>query len=81
MTRLEPLYFMALVTAIAAAFALQLLGVPHPWPAAIALNVFGLIAWPSARHELQLTERTYAGGCMTAALVLVLLEKIAPLAR
>lgn len=81
MTRIEPLYFMALATALGAALGLQLLAVPHPWPAAIALNVYGLIAWPSARHELQLTERTYAGGCMTAAMVLVLLEKIAPLAQ
>lgn len=81
MTRIEPTYVMALALAVAAALALHFVGLPHPWPAAIALNVYGLIAWPSARHELQLTERTYAGGCMAAAMVLVLLEKIAPLAR
>jgi hypothetical protein len=81
MTRIEPLYFMALVSALGAALGLQLIGVPHPWPAAIAINVYGLIAWPSARHELRLSERTYAGGCMAAAMVLVLLEKVAPLVR
>ena len=81
MIRIEPLYFMALATALGAALGLHVIGVPHPWPAAIALNVYGLIAWPRARHELPLTERTYAGGCMTAAMVLVLLEKIAPLAH
>lgn len=81
MPRIEPLYLAALAAAIAIALALQLLSLPHPWPAAIALYAYGLMAWPGARRELPLTERTYAGGCMAAALALVLLEKIAPLAR
>ena len=81
MTRIEPIYLAALAVAIATALALQLFSLPHPWPAAVALNVYGLIAWPGACRELPLTQRTYAGGWMTAALVLVLLEKLAPLAR
>jgi hypothetical protein len=81
MTRIEPIYVAALAVAIGAALALQLLDLPHPWPAAIALNVYGLAAWPGARQELRVSERTYAGGCMAAALVLVLLEKVAPLVR
>lgn len=81
MPKIDPLYLAALAAAIAIALTLRLFGLPHPWPAAIALYAYGLVAWPGARREWPLTERTYAGGCMAAALVLVLLETIAPLAR
>ena len=81
MTRIEPIYFAALAVAIAAAIGLQLMDFPHPWPAALALNVYGLIAWPGVSQEVQVTQRTYAGGWMAAALILVLLEKLAPMAQ
>jgi hypothetical protein len=61
--------------------ALQFAGVPHPWPAAIALNVYGLVAWPGARRELPVSERTYAGAWITLAAVLAFLEKVAPLVQ
>ena len=81
MTRIEPIYFAALVAAVAAAVGLQLVDFPHPWPAAIALNVYGLVAWPGMSRELRVTQHTYAGGWMAAALVLVFLEKLAPLVQ
>jgi hypothetical protein len=81
MTRIEPIFLAALVAALAAAVVLQLLGVPQPWPAAIALNVYGLVAWPGARREIPVSERTYAGAWITLAAVLALLEKLAPLVQ
>ena len=80
-TRIQPIYLAALALAIAAAVALHLIGVTHPWPAAVALNVYGLVAWPAARREIPVSERTYAGGWITAALVLALFEKLAPLVQ
>jgi hypothetical protein len=81
MTRIEPIYLAALAVAAAAAVILQFVGVPHPWPAAIALNVYGLIAWPGARREIPVSERTYAGTWITLAAVLAFLEKLAPLVQ
>ncbi len=81
MTRIEPIYLAALVAALAAAVVLQLLGVAQPWPAAIALNVYGLVAGPGARREIPVSERTYAGAWITLAAVLALLEKLAPLVQ
>jgi hypothetical protein len=81
MTRIEPIYFAALVVAVAAALGFQLINLPHPWPAALALNVYGLVAWPGMSRELHVSERTYAGGWMCLALVLVCLEKLAPLVQ
>jgi len=81
MTRIEPIYLAALVAALAAALLLQLLGVAQPWPAAIALNVYGLVAWPGARREIPVSERTYAGAWITLAAVLALFEKLAPLVQ
>jgi len=81
MTRIEPIYLAALVAALAAALLLQLLGVAQLWLAAIALNVYGLVAWPGARRELPVSERTYAGAWITLAAVLALLEKLAPLVQ
>ena len=51
MTRIEPIYLAALAVAIAAAIGMQLMDFPHPWPAAIALNVYGLIAWPGVSQN------------------------------
>ena len=81
MTRIEPIFLAALVAALAAAVVLHLLGVSQPWPAAIALNVYGLVAWPGARREIPVSERTYAGAWITLAAVLALLEKLAPLVQ
>ena len=81
MTRIEPIYFAALVAAVVVAVGFQLMSFPHPWPAAVALNVYGLVAWPGASRELGVTQHTYAGAWMAAALVLVFLEKLAPLVQ
>ena len=81
MTRIQPIYLAAVALAIAAALVLTFLGVAQPWPAAVALNVYGLVAWPEARHEIPVSHRTYAGGWITAALVLALFEKLAPLVQ
>jgi hypothetical protein len=81
MTRIEPIYLAALAVALAAAVALHLIGIPQPWPAAIALNVYGLVAWPGARREIPVSHRTYAGAFVTGAAVLAFLEKLAPLVQ
>jgi hypothetical protein len=81
MTKVEPTHVAAVAVALAVAIALRLVDIPHPWPAAIALNVYGLVAWPAVRRHLPVTQRTYAGGWMAAAVVLVLLEAIAPFVR
>jgi hypothetical protein len=79
MLRIEPIYLAALAVGLAAALALRFLHVAHPWPAAIALNAYGLVAWPGVRQELAVTQSTYAGAWMAATLVLLLLENIARL--
>jgi hypothetical protein len=81
MTRIEPIYLAALLVAVAAALVLHLVGIPHPWPAAVALNVYGLVAWPGARREIRVSEQTYAGAFVAGAAVLALLEQIAPLVQ
>jgi hypothetical protein len=52
MTEQHPTYFLAATVAILAAVALRLAGVPAPWPPAIALYVYGLVAWPVLRHKM-----------------------------
>lgn len=74
MTRIEPIYFVALLAAVVAAVVLQLVHLPQPWPAAIALNVYGVVAWPCAGRELRVSHTTYGGAWMALALVIVLLE-------
>jgi hypothetical protein len=81
MTRIEPIYFAALVAAVVAAVGFQLMNFPSPWPAAIALNVYGLVAWPGVSREMGVSQHAYAGGWMAAAMVLVFLEKLAPLVQ
>jgi hypothetical protein len=52
MTEQHPTYFLAAAVAILTAVTLRLVGVPAPWPPAIALYVYGLVAWPVLRHKM-----------------------------
>ena len=81
MSTIKPIYITAVVYAVASALALNLLQLPNPWPAAIALNVYGVVAWPGALQELPVTKEIWAGGWITATALLLLLEKIAPLVQ
>jgi hypothetical protein len=51
-TEHHPTFFLAAAVAVLAAVALQMAGVPAPWPAAIALYVYGMVAWPVLRERL-----------------------------
>ena len=81
MTTIKPIYITAVVLAVASAIALSLLQFPNPWPAAIALNVYGVVAWPGVIQELPVTREVWAGGWITATALLLLLEKFAPLVQ
>jgi hypothetical protein len=52
MTEQHPTYFLAATIAILVAVALRLVGAPAPWPPAIAMYVYGLVAWPVLRHKM-----------------------------
>jgi hypothetical protein len=77
MTEHHPTYFLATIVAILAAVTLRLVGVPAPWPPAIALYVYGLVAWPVLRDRMPTVRPTaYAMIWLGAALVLIMYETL-----
>ena len=77
MTDHQPTYFMAAIVAILTAVTLQLVGTPAPWPPAISLYVYGLVAWPVLRHKMPTVQPTmYALIWLGAALVLIAYESL-----
>jgi hypothetical protein len=48
----HPTYFLAAAAAIIAAVALKIVGLPGAWPPAIALYIYGLVAWPVLREQI-----------------------------
>lgn len=76
MTEHHPTYFMAAIVAILCAVTLRLVGVPAPWPPAIALYVYGLVAWPVLRQRMPVNPGTYAIIWLGASLVLVMYETL-----
>ncbi len=73
----HPTYFLAAIVAVLSAVALRLVAVPGPWPAAIALYVYGLVAWPVVRERMPMVRPTvYAMIWLSAALVLVMYEAL-----
>ena len=82
MTEHHPTYFMAAVVAILAAVALKAIGVPSPWPPAIAMYVYGLVAWPELRRRMpSVSPMTYAMIWLSASLVLMMYEALGSAAR
>ena len=82
MTEHHPTYFLAAIVAIFTAVVLRLSGTPAPWPAAISLYVYGVVAWPVLRHRMPMVKPTmYAMIWLGAALVLMAYEALATAAN
>jgi hypothetical protein len=71
-------YFCATAIAIIAAVVLRTANMPTPWPAAIAVYVYGLVAWPVAREEMLPNARpaTYALIWAAASLFVIVFENL-----
>ena len=77
MTDHHPTYFIAAIAAILTAVVLRFVGMPAPWPPAIAIYVYGAISWPVVRHRMPMVQPvTYAMIWLGAALVLMLYEAL-----
>lgn len=77
MTEHHPTFFTAAAVAILTAIVLRLVGVPGPWPAAIALYVHGAISWPVLRDRMpSLKPGIYAAAWMSAALLVIVYETL-----
>jgi hypothetical protein len=78
MTEHHPTYFLAAVVAVMAAVVLRLAGMPGPWPAAIALYVYGAVAWPVLRDRMpSLEPAMYAAVWVSAAMLMIAYETLA----
>jgi hypothetical protein len=77
LTEHHPTYFLAAVVAVLTAVLLRLVGVPNPWPAAIALYVYGTVAWPVLRDRMPLKPTLYAAVWMSVALLVIAYETLA----
>jgi hypothetical protein len=71
-------YFCATAVAIMTAIVLRAAELPNPWPAAIAVYVYGLVAWPAIREEVLPNVRPglYAVICLAAALLVFVYENL-----
>jgi hypothetical protein len=77
MTDHHPTYFLAAAVAVVAAITLRLLGLPGPWPAAIAMYVYGLVAWPVLRDKIPpMRPAVYAVAWVSVALLVVVYETL-----
>ena len=82
MTDHHPTYFLAAIVAIMSAVVLRLVGMPAPWPPAIALYVYGLVAWPVLRERMPTVRpAVYAAIWLSASLVLMMYEALGSAAR
>ena len=73
----HPRFLCAAVVAVLAALALRAVGAPHPWPAAIAVYVYGTVAWPVLRDRLLVKPGVYAAVWVSAALLVIAYESLA----
>ena len=78
MTFAQQRYFYATAIAIMVAIVLRAAHLPSPWPAAIAVYVYGAVAWPAIRDELlpNVTPSLYAVMCLGAALLVIVYENL-----
>jgi hypothetical protein len=73
----HPTYVLAAIVAILTAVSLRLIGLPAPWPPAIALYVYGMVAWPVLRDRLPATRpAVYIAIWLSASLVLMMYEAL-----
>ena len=78
MTYAQQRYFCATAIAIIAAIVLRTAHVPAPWPAAIAVYIYGLVAFPAIREEMlpNVKPGMYAMICLCAALMVFVYENL-----
>ena len=78
MTIAQQRYFCAAAIAVMVAVVLRAAHVPTPWPAAIAIYVYGAVAWPAIREELlpNVKPGLYAVMCLGAALLVIVYENL-----
>jgi hypothetical protein len=77
LTEHHPTFFIAALVAVLTAVALRLLGLPGPWPAAIAMYVYGLVAWPVLRDKMpSLKPTVYAVAWVSVALLVIAYETL-----
>jgi len=71
-------YFYATAIAVIAALVLRAAHLPTPWPAAIAVYIYGLVAWPVIREEMMpdVKPGPYAMMCLAAALFVIVCENL-----
>lgn len=77
MTEHHPTFFMAVAIAVMTAIGLRLIGFPGPWPAAIAMYVYGVVAWPVLREKMPtLKPLLYAAAWVSVALLVIAYETL-----
>jgi hypothetical protein len=77
MTEHHPTYFLAAAVAVLTAVILRMSGLPGPWPAAIALYVYGAVAWPVLRLKLPAVKPTvYAAIWVSVSMLVVAYETL-----
>lgn len=77
LTEHHPTYLVATLIAVMAAIVLRLAGLPAPWPAAIALYVYGVVAWPVLRERVPaLKPAIYAAAWVSVALLVIAYETL-----
>jgi hypothetical protein len=77
LTEHHPTFFVAAVVAVLVAIALRVVGLPGPWPAAIAMYVYGAVAWPVLREKIpSLRPTVYAVAWVSVALLVIAYETL-----
>jgi hypothetical protein len=76
LTENHPTFILATAVAVVAAVVMRLIGVPTPWPAAIAMYVYGIVAWPVLRERLSVQPTLYAAAWVSAALLVFAYETL-----
>jgi hypothetical protein len=77
MTDHHPTYFLAAAVAVLAAVALRFVGIPGPWPAAIAMYVYGVVAWPVLRETMPALKPTmYAVAWVSVSMLVIAYETL-----
>jgi hypothetical protein len=71
-------YFVATAVAIMVAIVLRASHLPSPWPAAIAVYVYGMVAWPAIREEVlpNVKPGLYAMICLGGSLLVIVYENL-----
>jgi hypothetical protein len=77
-TQVHQRYVYATVFALAVALILKFAHVPAPWPAAIAVYIYGLVAKPVITQEMlpNVKPGLYAAICLSAAMLVFVYENL-----